>query len=148
MWLLRNSSCCLLVLVIFVVVYFNHVSTSFFCLFRDHDCDYQRQRWTKPQAEVIPSKNSPNNTEEKQCTAQVLFDKPKGWSSLGGQLKWQVSEKARNLCNLDEPFLVPLQSAPHDIQQILSKKWVVLVGDSSVRMVHDYLVGIGDGLGI
>ena len=54
----------------------------------------------------------------------------------------------RNLCNLDEPFLVPLQSTPHDIQQILSKKWVVLVGDSSVRMVHDYLVGIGDGLGI
>ena len=50
----------------------------------------------------------------------VLFDKPKGWSSLDGQLKWQVSEKARNLCNLDEPFLVPLQSAPHDIQQSLN----------------------------
>ena len=26
----------------------------------------------------------------------------------------------RNLCNLDEPFLVPLRSTPHDIQQSLN----------------------------
>lgn len=141
-----SSSCCLLlVLAIFVTIGYystDHVSTSFLLnCFMGGPHGFDCQRWTKQQAGVISSKNPPNKMEKNRCTAQVLFDKPEGWVSLDGQLKWQVSEKARSVCNLDEPFLVPLQSAPHDIQQSLSKKWLVIIGDSSVRMMHDYLVG-------
>lgn len=69
---------------------------------------------------------------------------------------WQVPQGAPKACRLptshypltkerDTPknatIFFPRQSSTEDIQEILENRWIVMAGDSSVRMVFDYLVG-------
>lgn len=66
---------------------------------------------------------------------------------------WEASAKVQEHCLLlgDEQttapnqrqhnMISPLESSPTDIQSALQNKWIMMVGDSSVRMLHDYLVG-------
>ena len=85
-----------------------------------------------------------HNQSTVQCTAELLLsgdEEGSRWISLDGIWKWKVSIEAANACNLEEPFLIPLQSTTDDIQAVLDRKWLIIIGDSSVRMLHDYLIG-------
>lgn len=100
------------------------------------------------------------------CTARLLTDHSKtnesdansnGWIKTDGSTnnkkswhwQWQLSSNVQKSCqmpnnkdNNDTNYtLIPLQSTPQDIQNALTGKWIVMVGDSSIRMLHDYLVG-------
>jgi len=78
------------------------------------------------------------------CTAELLLsddEEESRWISLDGIWKWKVPVEAANACNLEDPFLIPLQSTTDDIQAVLDRKWLIIIGDSSVRMLHDYLIG-------
>ena len=54
---------------------------------------------------------------------------------------WQVSPQVQQACHLTTSRIAPLQSTPQDIQDTLQGKWILLIGDSSLRMLYDYLVG-------
>jgi hypothetical protein len=101
------------------------------------------------------------------CTARLLTDHSKtsddddansnGWIKKDGSnnnnknawhWQWQLSSNVQQSCRVPKNnnknttnTLIPLQSTPRDIQNALAGKWILMVGDSSIRMLHDYLVG-------
>lgn len=54
---------------------------------------------------------------------------------------WSVSTQVQEACRLPKPHIVPLQSTAEDIEDVLSGKWILLIGDSSTRMLYDYFIG-------
>ena len=57
-----------------------------------------------------------------------------------GEWRWMISDRGKRACG-GLSFVTPLQSTPRDIYKALQNKWLLMIGDSSVRMLHDYLVG-------
>ena len=90
-------------------------------------------------------------TNEIQCTPELLTSPPNkstpnGWwevneTTASGNLTWKVSPEVQQACRLTQPYIHPLSSKPRDIQRILNGKWILIMGDSSARMLHDYWVG-------
>jgi len=91
-------------------------------------------------ASVMGSTDDKNTTKavEKSTTKKLL-----GWnySKDAREWRWLVPDRGRRACGLSSSSIKPLQSTPHNIHTTLSGKWVLIIGDSSVRMLHDYLVG-------
>ena len=87
-------------------------------------------------ASVMGSNDTNTKEAVKNTTKQSL-----GWkySKDAGEWRWLVPDRGQRACGLLS--LKMLQSMPHDIHATLSGKWLLMIGDSSVRMLHDYLVG-------
>jgi len=62
-----------------------------------------------------------------------FFNKTREW-------RWRISNRGKRACG-GLSFVTPLRSTPSDIYKALQNKWLLMIGDSSVRMLHDYLVG-------
>ena len=95
--------------------------------------------------EVLTSNAGNNNSSKTNEDGSCIDDDERGcWApnrSGNGIFYWKVSRQVQDDCHLATPQIVPLQSTPRDIQGILTGKWILMIGDSSTRMLHDYLVG-------
>ena len=87
-------------------------------------------------ASVMGSNDTNTKEAVKNTTKQSL-----GWNYSKDTGEWRclVPDRGQRACGLLS--LKPLQSTPHDIHDTLSRKWLLMIGDSLVRMLHDYLVG-------
>ena len=108
---------------------------------------------------------STNTHSANNCTAQVLTSvaahnsnsikngQQIGWKQQKQQQQqqhghhsnesyyyWTVTEQAQRDCNLMSPDIMPLSSTAEEIDKVLHNRWIILMGDSSTRMLHDYLV--------